>query len=232
MGSDEHDVPLEATDIALDHLLGQLEAELRAHGQLSFATCEALRDNDDVRGLEGCLSFLRCTMFAVDPATPPLRRRRRIQACRLMLLSIGAHTDFPRWTHFGIEQMFEAALQIPGAELSDLVQALFALLAETKLACTRAQTNFIREIGAHVRAKRRLGHAADDFVWIAVRLTDPMFPVTEAQAFFATLVLPRRLRGSTREVLMRTLTSSHVIDELGDMLGDTVADDQSETLLE
>jgi len=174
--------------------LRAVENELRADGRLSFATCEALRSDPRFEGLESCLRFLRCTVFAVDPATPPIPRRRRVQACRLMLLSLGAHTPSPRWTAIQIEQLVEGALQLPGAELSDLAQAQFALLGETTDPITQAQESFLRELGRQIADKRRLGHSADDFVWIAVRLADPVLPHTRAQAFFAAHTLPPRLR--------------------------------------
>lgn len=201
-------------------VLGAVEHELRTTGRLSFATCEVLRRDEDLCGLEGCLTFLHCTMFATDPETPPIARRRRVQACRLMLLSLGAHTETPRWTSFSIEQMFEAALQIPGAELSDLVQAEFALLAETRGAVSRSQANFIQELGRHVVDRRRRGHAADDFVWIAVRLADEAFPPTEAQAYLATHALPRKLRTATREIILRTVLSSPIAEEVAAALAE------------
>jgi hypothetical protein len=213
-GDDEHGETIDA-------LLAALELELRESGRLSFATCEALRRDPELYGFEGCLAFLHCTVFAVDPETPPISRRRRVQACRLMLLSIGAHTDAPRWTSFQIEQLFEVALQIPGAELSDVVQAQFALAAEIMGPTPRSQANFIREVGGHVAGKRRRGHPADDFVWIALRLDDPLFPATETQAYLALHVLPRRLRGATREIILRTIISAPLAEEVAQTLAES-----------
>ena len=174
--------------------LRAVEYELRADGRLSFATCEVLRCDDRLAGLEPALRFLRCTVFAVDPETPALPRRRRVQACRLMLLSLGAHTPSPRWTSIEIEQLVESAMAIPGAQLSDLAQAQFALLGETSDAMPTAQKFFLSELGRQIADKRRLGHSAEDFVWIAVRLADPVLPHTSAQAFFAAHTLPPKLR--------------------------------------
>ena len=173
-----------------------VENELRADGQLSFATCEALRADERFAGLESCLRVLRCAVFAADPETPPLPRKRRVQACRLMLLSIGAHTERPRWTSIQIEQLVEAAMAVPGAELSDLAQAQFALLGETTGAPTLAQHAFLEELARQIADKRRLGHSADDFVWIAVRLADPVARTTKAQQLFASHTLPPELRGN------------------------------------
>ena len=205
--------PIELDD-DLDILLGVLEHELRTQGNLSFATCEALRADHRLRGFEGCLMFLRCTVFAGDAHVPPVERRRRVQTCRLLLLSLAAHTGSPRWSSFQVEQMLEAALAIPGAELSDLVQALFALLVDTRGPVSFAQARFIRELGTQVAGKRRRGHSTDDFVWIAIRLADPCFPATEAQAFFAAHVLPRKLRVATRETIMRAVQSTDLADEI------------------
>lgn len=174
--------------------LRAVENELRADGRLSFATCEALRSDARFAGLEPALRFLRCTVFAADPDTPPVPRKRRVLACRLMLLSLGAHTPRPEWTAIHIEQLVESAMQIPGALLSDLAQAQFALLGETTAPITPAQEMFLSELGRQIAAKRRLGHSADDFVWIAVRLRDPVAPTTSAQVFFATQTLPPALR--------------------------------------
>lgn len=205
-------------DVGLDELLRALEHELRIIGRLSFATCEALRRDDRTYGLEGVLSFLHCTMFATDPDAPEIPRRQRVHACRLMLISMSAHTELPRWTAFQIEQLFEVAMQIPGAELSDLVQAQFTLLAETAGPTTSAQANLIRELGLQITGKRRRGHDADDFVWIAVRLNDPVLPITEAQAYLAAHALPRRLRRATREVILRTLATTMLGGEVAELL--------------
>jgi hypothetical protein len=173
----------------VDADLVAVENELRADGRLTFATCEALRSDARFRGLESCLRILRCTVFAVDPDHPPIPRRRRVQACRLMLLTLGAHTTSPRWTTLQIEQLVEAAMQIPGAELSDLAQAQFALLGETS-EVTAAQTAFIEELGHQIAAKKRLGYATEDFVWMAVRLADGL-PHTRAQKLFAKYTLTK-----------------------------------------
>jgi hypothetical protein len=207
-------------DLPVDMVLAALEHELRTTGNLSFATCEALRRDDRLTGLEGCLAFLRCTVFAAAPETPPFPRRLRIHVCRLMLLSLGAHTVQPRWTTFQVEQLLEAALQIAGAELSDVVHAQFALLAETTGPTTRAQANFLRELGEQIAGKRRRGHPADDFVWIAVRLADPILPITQAQAYLATYALPRRLRSATREIILRAMQCSPLADEVAQTLAE------------
>lgn len=209
-----------AEDPRVDEVLATLERELRASGRLSFATCEELRRDPDLDGLEAVLAFLRCTVFATHPDTPPVARRRRVQASRLMLISLSAHTETPRWTVFQLEQLVEAAMAVPGAELSDLVQAQFALLAETRGPTTAAQASYLRELAEQVAVKQRAGRRADDFVWIAVRLHDPVLPVSEAQAYFATHALPRRLRNATREVLLRTLQASPFADEVARTLAD------------
>lgn len=171
--------------------LRAVENELRADGRLSSATCEALRVDRRFAGLESCLRFLWCTVFAPDPDGPPVPRRRRVQACRLMLVALRAHTSTPRWTRLQIEQLVEAALAVPGAELSDLAQAQFALLGETAEPSV-AQQRFLREVAQEIAYKRRLGHRADDFIYIAVRLADPMLPPTRAQIFFAKQIAPPR----------------------------------------
>ncbi len=177
------------SDERIEGDLRAVEHELRVDGRLSFATCEVLRCDPRLVGLESCLRFLRCTVFAPTPDLPPLPRRRRVQACRLMLVALGAHTARPRWTVLEIEQLVEGAMQLPGAELSDLAQAQFALLGETTDPITPAQESFLEELGRQIGDKRRLGHSADDFVWIAVRLADPVLPHTSAQAFFAARAL-------------------------------------------
>lgn len=204
----------------LDELLAALEREVRASGRLAFATCELLRDDPRLEGFEPCLAFLRCTVFASPPDAPAIARRHRIQMGRLMLLALEAHTPAPAWTAYQLEQVIAAALAVPGAELGDLVHALFALLAECTGAATPAQTAFIRALAEHVHAARRRGHRADDFVWIAVRLADPVLPVTEAQAYLAMHALPRRLRGATRELILRAVQCSPLADEVARTLAE------------
>ena len=199
-------------------LLSALELELRTAGQLAFATCESLREDRSLRGLEGCLAFLRCTTFAVDLDVPAIARRTRVQACRLLLLSVAAHTEAPRWTWFRLEHLFETAMQIPGAELSDVVHALFALLAETTGPTTTSQTCFIREVADHVAERRDRGQSVADFVWIAVRLSDPLLAVTESQAYLAALALPQTLRDQARRVILESVHSRPLVDELIQLL--------------
>jgi hypothetical protein len=187
-------VSTRATSSSVDADLVAVENELRADGRLAFATCEALRSDPRFRGLESCLRFLHCAVFAADPEHPPIPRRRRVQACRLMLLSLGAHTIAPRWTTLQLEQLVESAMQIPGAELSDLAQAQFALLGETP-EVTPKQTAFIAELGQQIAGKKRLGYQSDDFVWMAVRLTDGL-PHTRAQKLFAACTLDRSASGN------------------------------------
>lgn len=194
-------------DDRIDADLRAVEHELRADGRLSFATCEALRADPRFAGLESCLRFLWCTVFAPDPSTRPVPRRRRVQACRLMLIALGAHTGDPRWTALQLEQLVEAALAVPGAELSDLAHAQFALLGETREPVTAAQQAFLAELARHIAYKSRLGHSAEDLIWIAVRLADPVRPPTNAQAYFAARTLPecapRGVQGELRKLTGR-----------------------------
>ena len=191
---------------ALDSMFAALERELRAHGRLSFATCELLRRDDRLTGFEACLAILGCASFAPDPGGAPIARRDRVRMARLLLLALGANTDAPCTTSLQLERALEAALQMPGAELSDVVHALFALLAETTGPISEAQTRFIDELAASITAKRRAGHTVEDFVWIAVRLADPVLPITDAQAYLASQTLPRGLHHHARAGLLRTLS--------------------------
>ena len=190
---------------ALDGLFAALERELRAAGRLSFATCELLRRDDRLAGFEACVAVLGAVSFAPDPDGEPPARRSRVRMCRLLLLALGAHTDAPCTTPLQLERALEAAQQVPGAELSDVVHALFALLAETTGPISELQTRFIDELAASVAAKRRAGHTVEDFVWIAVRLADPILPITDAQAYLASQTLPRGLHHHARAGLLRTV---------------------------
>jgi hypothetical protein len=169
-------------------LLAAFEYELRATGRLSFATSEAFRRDPRLVGFDACMRFLRFPLFATSPTTPPLARRHRVHVCRLMLLSLGAHTDVPRWTAFELEQLFEAAMMTPGGELADVVEAEFALLAEPA-GLPSAQKMFIRALVGEAAGRHARGLPAEDLVWIAVRVADPIWPVTEAQGFLAQQAL-------------------------------------------
>lgn len=203
---------------SLDALLTELELELRAEGRLSFETCDRLRVDPRIRGLEGCLAFLRCITFAADPGIPAIPRWHRMHACRLLLLSLGAHTTAPRWAGGRVEQMLETAMQVPGAELSDIVQALFALLGELTGTTTKSQAGFVREVAAQVVDRRDRGQSAADFVWIAVRLSDPVLAVTESQAYLAALALPQTMRDRARELILGRVHSPQLLAELMQLL--------------
>lgn len=180
--------------VGADAVLRYVEHELRQRGRLSFETCEAMRVDPRLHGLEGCLAFLGAVVFAPSDQAPALPRRARIRACRLMLLSLGAHTATPRWPPARLELLFETALQLPGADLADVVHAQFSLFGETQLPATHAQRQLIDELGALVAGARRRGHSGEDLMWLALRVADPLRPVTPAQRAFADRVLPRRHR--------------------------------------
>ena len=176
------DTPSDEPTAELDAVFAWLEHELRAHGRLAFETVEAARVDRRLEGFESCLALLGAAVFAPDPDGPLAARRHRIAACRLLLLALAAHTDAPRFTTLQLEQLVEAVIAIPGAQLGDIALALFALLGESRGECTPLQIALIDELDSLLVARNV---RVDDYVWIALRVADPSLPVTAAQAYFA-----------------------------------------------
>lgn len=194
----------------MNTILLSAEREIRTTGALSEATCRAFAAADDEarRGFEASFAFLGCPSGIVAIGEEPVPASRRIAAIRLMMLRLGAHTSDPRWSSYLLERLIEAALQPPGALLSDVVQALFVLLAEAPPGLSDTQANFIREVGVHVVGKQRRRYSAEDFSWLAGMIQDPSTKPTAAQAYLAVYTLPPSLALQCLDTILESLHST------------------------
>jgi hypothetical protein len=201
-------------------ILLSAEHDLRATGALSEATCRAFTASDDARrGFEASFTFLGCPNSAAAADEGPVPAPRRVAAVRLMMLRLGAHTSTPRWSSHVLENLIEAALRPAGAALSDVVQALFALLAEAP-DLSDTQAHFIREIAIHVVGKQRRRHAAEDFSWLAAAIAEPMAGPNAAQSYLAAYTLPVALTPQCLDPILKALHSTRFAEEVKRDLGE------------
>jgi hypothetical protein len=200
----------------MNTIITSAEHELRATGKLSDTTCRSFTTADDQArsGFEACFAFLGCPISnapSSDTLVPP---DRRVTAIRLMMLRFGIHTSDPRWSSQMLEQLMDAALQPPGAQLSDIVQAVFALLADAPPGLSDTQANLIREISIHVVGRQRRRYAAEDFSWFAELLVAESSKPTAAQAYLAAYTLPPALASQCIEPILQALQSTRFAEDV------------------
>lgn len=203
-------------------ILLSAERELRDSGELSEATCQAFaRVDEAVRcGFESSFAFLGCPTSAGVARGDMVPSAHRIEAIRLMMLRVSAHTDAPRWSSRLLDDMFEAARQPPGATIGDIVQGLFAVLAECPPGLSSTQANFIREVGIYVVGKHRRAYAAEDFSWLVTALTEADAKINAAQAYLAAYTLPPSLAPRCKDSILRALRSTPFEEEVKRELSD------------
>jgi hypothetical protein len=197
-------------------ILLSAERDLRATGVLSDATCQAFARTDEAarRGFEPSFAFLGCPTNVMVAHRDVVPLVHRIEAIRLMMLRVRAHTDAPRWSSRVLDDMFEAARQPPGAMIGDIVQGLFAVLAECPPGLSDTQANFIREVSIHVVGKQRRAYAAEDFSWLAAALIDANAKINAAQAYLAAYTLPPSLAPGCRDSILQALHSTRFEEEV------------------
>jgi hypothetical protein len=200
----------------MNTIITTAEHELRTTGTLSGTTCHAFTAADDQmrRGFEPCFAFLGCPVTNAPSSDAPLPVDCRVTAIRLMMLRLRMHTSDPSWSSQILEQLIDAALQPPGAQLSDIVRAVFALLAEAPPGLSDTQANLIREIGIHVVGKQRRRYSVEDFSWFVEMLVDQSGKPTAAQAYLAAYTLPPALASRCIDSILEALHSTRFEDEV------------------
>jgi hypothetical protein len=113
-----------------------------------------------------------------------------------------------------LESLVDAALRPSGAAIGDVVQALFAILAEPPPGLSDTQANFIREVAIHVVGKRRRAYAAEDFSWLAAAVTDSTAMISAAQAYLAVYTLPVSLTPQCLGAILQALHSTRFEEEV------------------
>lgn len=202
-------------------LLLSAESELRTTGTLSEATCRAFAqvDPDERRGFEASFAFLGCPTVAAAAHGYVMKPEHRIEAVRLMMLRLRAHTDEPRWSSRVLDELFEAARQ-PVGSIGDIIRGLFAVLAECPSGLSDVQANFIREVSTYVVGRLRHEYTAEDFSWLADALTSTNATVNAAQAYLAAYTLPPPLASRCRDWILRALHLTRFEDEVERELDD------------
>ena len=197
-------------------ILVSAEHDLRTTGTLSDATCRAFVQADDRsrRPFEAAFEFLGCQVAVPSSSAEPMPQADRVEAIRLMLIRLRAHTDDPRWSSHVLDRLFDAALQLPGATIGDILHALFRVFAECSSALSDAQTYFIRELGVRIVGSHRRAYAEEDLSWMASAFTDQAPDASAAQAYLAAYTLPVSLAAQARESILRALRSTRFAEEV------------------
>jgi hypothetical protein len=208
------------TDI--ESVLRSAERELRASGAVGEPTCRAFEEANaaDRHGLEPAFAFLGCVGRTGEAGRDPVPTARRVEAVRLMLLKLSAQTESPRWSSYLLDQLFEAAMRPPGAEIGDIVRALFDLLGEHAGDLTKAQANLIRDVGVRIIGLHRRAYAAQDFSWLARAVLEVSPGVTPAQAYLTAAVLPPAFIPQSRDAIMLPLRGTEFADQVARNLAD------------
>jgi hypothetical protein len=131
-----------------------------------------------------------------------------------MMLRVAAHTSDPRWSSQILERLVDAALQPTGALVSDIVQALFEVLAETSPGISDTQANFIRDVGVQVVGRQRRRYSAEDFSWLAGTVRDKSTELTAAQAYLAAYTLPPSMASQCLDIILRSLHATRFEEEV------------------
>ena len=200
----------------MNTILLSAERELRTTGSLSDATCRAFTaaDDDSSRGFEASFAFLGCPVRAAAASAEPVHASHRVAAIRLMMLRLGAHTIDPRWSSQILERLIDAALQPPGAQIGDVVRALFQLLAEAPSGLSEVQANLIREVGVQVVAIQRRRCSTEDFSWLAAMIHGTSTKLTAAQAYLAAYTLPSALASQCLAIILHALHPTRFEEEV------------------
>jgi aminopeptidase N len=207
---------------AMDTIVLAAERELRATGSLSDETCRAFAaaKHPARRGFEASFAFLGCPTTSSSTEEGPAAPSHRTAAVRLMLLRLGAHTSTPQWSSHVLDNLVEAALRPPNATLSDIVQALFELLAEGPAGLSNIKANFIREIGIHVVGRLRRRYATEDFSWLATAISDPTTKPTASQAYLVAYTLPPSFTPQCLDAILQALHSTPFEEQVKRELGE------------
>jgi hypothetical protein len=174
--------------------LQRLETALQGGGKnLTEPLCEEFSSLP----LQDQVAFARAMIFTgckdiISPQLPEgivTHQEQRILAARLMLLSLYAATDEPRWSSWLLDHMWEAVLETPDGQFSDLFQALSLLWKEIDHGLTQIRANFVLDITHHGRLealpKYKEAYAAEHFDWMLHG------ELTTAQAYLFVYSAPR-----------------------------------------
>jgi hypothetical protein len=204
--------------------LQQLETALEGGGKnLTEPLCEEFSSLP----LQDQVEFARAFIFTgckdiIPPELPEgivTRQEQRIQAARLMLLFLYASTDEPRWSSWLLDRMWEAVLETPDGQFSDLFQALSRLWKENDHGLTQIRTNFVLDITQRGRLealpKYKKAYAADRFDWMLHG------ELTAAQAYLYVYSAPRRfLTAQLGIAILRALVGTVFWKEAVPLVGD------------
>jgi hypothetical protein len=131
---------------------------------------------------------------------------------------------FPAWSSFALERTLEEILNAPDAQIADVFRGLWAALNQNDAPLNKPMANFLLDI---VRfcfgTKYRPLYQAEAFEWM-IELMDKS--CTEAQAYLAAFALPPKLIPAGRDAIIRVLSRSAFLKEVGPMLEAETADPQ------
>jgi hypothetical protein len=134
----------------------------------------------------------------------------------LRRLNSGEVVWIPAWSSKLLEETIDHVLSTPGGNVTDLLNALWDLLGETKAALSKISANFILDIVKSSFTRYRSDYDAASFSWMTDRLEGSL-PV---QAYLAAISLPDNLAHEHRATILDKLRDTGFFEEAQKILSD------------
>jgi hypothetical protein len=176
------------------------------------------------------MRFLGCEPVEVPPQdTPAVPEVGRIQASRLMLLSLYLDTGTPAWSSWMLDRLMEAVIGTPGGSVGDLLHALHEVLGEYPCDFTEPMRNLIKALIVKSFMEHRASYEAADLGWM---VQETIMHSTPAQAYLALHAIPPAIMQPKCAVtILRKLASTPYWKEAIDTLSDDLNNGEAQELL-
>ncbi len=172
-------------------------------------------------GFLGCGTA--CNSTVNDNSAP---EHDRIQATKLMLLSLYVDTGHPAWSSQMLERMCYATLSTPNGCVADLLHAIDETLEEYSCELTDAMASFINVIVVKCFSEFRVSYEETDFSWLVRSAFSP------AQAYLALHAIPPKCLATECAIaILQKLATTIFWKEAFDTLGDELNNEKAKLLL-
>lgn len=206
--------------------LKRVEDSLLASRVINVQLCEEFKElsPENQVAFANAIAFAGCKTItnSLSDAASAVSEADRIHASRFLLLRLYTDTANPRWSSWVLEKMWEAVMNVPGSNVTDLFKASLELLAAFACPLTETLANFSKEVVINAFTKYRAAYQAADFGWIEEKANHGL---SSAQAYLTMYAIPPRyMTAQVRVAILKALAETeywaialaHFEDELGD----------------